>query len=61
MDTKKTALVVGSGIVGMALTRSLVERGWQVTLVERHPNPQGASVRNFGMVWPVGQPTGTLY
>jgi len=61
MASSKTALVVGSGIVGLALTRSLVERGWTVTMLERHPQAQGASVRNFGMLWPVGQPEGPLY
>ena len=47
--------------MGLALTRSLVERGWTVTVVERHPQAQGASVRNFGMIWPVGQPSGVMY
>lgn len=33
------ALVVGAGLAGAAACASLCARGWQVTLVERHPAP----------------------
>ena len=56
-----SAIVIGAGIVGLALTRALHTKGWNVTVLERHPQAQGASVRNFGMVWPVGQQEGKLY
>lgn len=56
-----SAIVVGAGIVGMAITRALHAKGWKVTVIERHPKAQGASVRNFGMVWPVGQPQGAAF
>jgi FAD dependent oxidoreductase TIGR03364 len=58
---QSSAIVIGAGIVGMAITRALHAKGWKVTLIERHPKAQGASVRNFGMVWPVGQPQGAAF
>lgn len=57
----KTAIVIGAGIVGMSMTRALHANGWKVTVIERHLKAQGASVRNFGMVWPVGQPQGAAF
>jgi FAD dependent oxidoreductase TIGR03364 len=58
---KPTAIVIGAGIVGMSITRALYTKGWSVTVIERHPKAQGASVRNFGMIWPVGQPQGPAF
>ena len=58
---KKSAIVVGAGIVGMATARALALKGYAVDVYERNPKASGASVRNFGMVWPIGQPTGKLY
>ena len=59
--SNQSAIVVGAGILGLATARSLAEKGYAVTVIERSQFSLGASVRNFGMLWPVGQPDGKLY
>jgi len=57
----KTAIVVGAGILGMATARALALKGYKVTIIEKSQQSLGASIRNFGMIWPIGQPDGHLY
>jgi FAD dependent oxidoreductase TIGR03364 len=54
-DQSVDIAVVGGGIAGLAHAYMALRKGYRVVLFEREQFSVGASVRNFGMVWPIGQ------
>jgi FAD dependent oxidoreductase TIGR03364 len=52
--TPPQLVIVGAGIVGLAHAITAREAGFDVTVLERDGRPLGASIRNFGTIWPIG-------
>lgn len=57
----RQAVIVGAGLAGLSLAWTLVERGWRVTVVDRHQQVAGEASGNLaGLVMPrftLGNPT----
>jgi len=56
--TSARAVVAGGGILGTWHALELVEAGFTVEHLEAEAAPNGASVRNFGLVWVSGRRSG---
>ena len=50
--------VVGAGIVGLAHALAAARQGLRVVVIDRDAQPNGASIRNFGLVVVAGQEPG---
>ncbi|MEK9703919.1 MAG: FAD-dependent oxidoreductase, partial [Deltaproteobacteria bacterium] len=59
---KKTDVaIVGGGILGLAFALEAIRQQKKVTVFERNPRARGASVRNFGMIYPLGMRPGKIF
>ncbi len=57
-DQEFDLVITGAGIIGLAHAYHAARAGLSVCVYDRSPRACGASVRNFGMIWPAGQPDG---
>ena len=55
---KTDVAIVGAGIVGLAAAYTAAQQQKSVVVLERNSQAIGASIRNFGLIWPIGQATG---
>jgi tRNA 5-methylaminomethyl-2-thiouridine biosynthesis bifunctional protein len=58
----RSAIVIGAGVAGAAVSERLASRGWKVTLVERHAGPAAEASGNPAAIFhPVVSPDDSLF
>lgn len=55
MEKKFDLIIVGSGIVGLAHAYHAAQKNLKIAVLEKNTTQLGASIRNFGNFWPIGQ------
>jgi D-hydroxyproline dehydrogenase subunit beta len=61
MEHRADLVIVGAGILGLAHAYAAAKRGAQVVVFDRSTRAAGASIRNFGLIWPIGQTHGPMH
>ena len=62
IQQSRSAIVIGAGVAGAAVSERLASRGWQVALVERHGEPAAEASGNPAAVFhPVVSPDDSLF
>src|SRR5262245_33429026 len=61
MEKRADVAIVGAGILGLAHAYHAARLGKRVVVFERDLQSSKASIRNFGLIWPIGQSHGTMH
>jgi len=54
-DRVADVAIIGAGVIGLAHAYMAARQGLKVVIFDKDEFAVGASVRNFGLIWPIGQ------